>query len=104
MPWARPPLSARPAAEDGELRAVMEKQGPGNYKRLEGLTVPPSLSGLGLTTFQSPYWQKVAGGSRGYPPTSTAKATAAQTIPNRNSGTAAGRCQPVRAATRPTPT
>ena len=44
------------------------------------------------------------GDDRDYPRTSTARATAAQTIPNSNSGTAAGRCQPVIAATRPIPT
>jgi len=43
----------------GELLGEMDKQGPGEYKRLHDATVEPSLSELGIEKNQSHRYQRV---------------------------------------------
>jgi hypothetical protein len=45
----------------GELLKETPKQRPGDYKRLNGSTVPPSLADLGISKDDSSRWQRVAG-------------------------------------------
>jgi len=44
----------------GELLKQMEKQKPGEYKRLHDATVTPSLKDLGIEKTQSMRWQQIA--------------------------------------------
>jgi len=52
----------------GELLGDMDKQGPGEYKRLRDATVPPSLRELDIEKTQSHRYQRIVIFSRSRPP------------------------------------